>query len=136
MKRYRLDTNVLIRFMKLDDARQSKRAQALFADAANGECMLLLDRAVLIETVWVLRSIFSDERGPIAQALAKLVVKPGIRCEDGPVMIDALYRYRTTTLDIVDCYIAAQAAAEGDTLATFDKALSKAFEDVSLWGQR
>ncbi len=134
MIRYRLDTNVLIRFFKLDDAKQSKRVKALFEQAAAGQCLLLLDRVVLIETVWVLRSVYQDEREPIAKALANLMVKPGIRCEDGPITVDALYRYQTSSLDIVDCYLAAQAAADGDSLATFDRALGKAFDDVTLWG--
>jgi predicted nucleic acid-binding protein len=133
LTRYRLDTNVLIRFLKLDDPAQAKRVKRLFTQAANGECLLLLDRVVLIEAVWVLRSVYDDEREKIAEALAKLVIKPGIRCEDGPVTIDALYRYQMTTLDIVDCYLAAQAAAEGDALASFDKALGKAFDDVASW---
>lgn len=133
MKRLRLDTNVLIRFLKLDEPPQSTRVKALFQQAADGGCLLLLDPVVLIETVWVLRSVYDDDRAAIAEVLAKLVVKPGIRCADGPVTVDALYRYQTTSLDIVDCYLAAQAAAEGDVLASFDRALGNAFEDVTMW---
>jgi predicted nucleic-acid-binding protein len=133
LKRYRLDTNVLIRFLKLDDPAQSLRVKALFQQASEGECLLLVGRVVLIETVWVLRSVYGDQRETIAEWLAKLVIKPGLRCDDGPITVDALYRYQTTGLDIVDCYLAAQAAAEGDIVATFDRALGQAFDEIAVW---
>lgn len=133
MIRYRLDTNTLIRFLKLDDPQQSERVIALFQKAARGEVLLVLDRIVLIEAIWVLRSVYDDPREAIAELLAKVATKPGIRCCDGPLTIDALYRYQTSRLDIVDCYLAAQSVADGDVLASFDQGIAKAFDDLTVW---
>jgi len=108
-------------FLKLDDAAQSPLARSLFEQASNGECLLILDKIVIVETVWVLRSVYDDTRERIANVLAKLVIKPGIRCDDAPITIDAIIRYRTSMLDIVDCFLAAQAAADDDAVATFDQ---------------
>ena len=132
MIRYRLDTNVLLRFMTHDDAAQADKADALFERAAAGDCLLLLDKIVLTEAVWVLRTAYDQPRERIAETLGKLIIKPGIRCEGGPVTLDALYRYKTTNLDIVDCFLAAQSAAEGDAVATFDTGFAR-FPDVQLW---
>lgn len=133
MNRYRVDTNVLIRFLKLDDAAQSPLARSLFEQASNGECLLILDKVVIIETVLVLRSVYDDSRERIADALAKLVIKPGIRCDDASITIDAIIRYKTSMLDIVDCFLAAQAAADGDAVATFDQGIRRAFQGLPTW---
>ena len=132
MIRYRLDTNVLIRFLTHDDATQGAKADSLFRQATQGDCLLLLGKVVLVEAVWVLLSVYDQPRDRIAESLAKLVVKPGIRCEDGQVTIDALYRFKETKMDIVDCFLAAESAAQGDVIATFDKGFDK-FSDVPLW---
>ncbi len=135
MIRYRIDINVLIRFLTHDDRKQAKKADALFQQAADGQCLLILDKIVLVETVWVLGMVYDHPRERIAESLAKLIIKPGIRCEEAQTMIDALYRYKQTKLDIVDCFLAAQAAAEGDAVATFDKGFGK-FDDVQLWNHK
>ncbi len=132
MIRYRLDTNVLIRFLTHDDAAQAAKADALFQEAADGDCLLILDKIVLVEAVWVLGSVYDQPREKIAESMAKLLIKPGIRCEDAQASIDALYRYKQTKLDIVDCFLAAQSAADGDAVATFDKGFGR-FEDVQIW---
>jgi len=48
------------------------------------------------------------------------------------VTLDALHRFKQTKLDIVDCFLAAQSAAEGDVMATFDTGF-RTFTDVQLW---
>ena len=132
MIRYRLDTNILIRFLTQDDPVQSPQVSALFQQASQGECLLVIIPPVLIETIWVLESVFKHPSKKIAKSLASLVVKPGIRCEEGPVTLDALYRYGQHQIDIVDCFLAAQSAAHGDAVATFDQDFKK-FSDVQLW---
>ena len=132
MIRYRLDTNVLIRFLTHDDAVQAQKADALFQQASDGKCLLILNTIVLVETVWVLHSVYGQSCDRIATHLAKLVIKPGIRCEEGPVTIDALFRYQEGKLDIVDCFLAAQSVAEGDAIATFDTDFEKC-PDLQFW---
>jgi predicted nucleic acid-binding protein len=47
-------------------------------------------------------------------------------------MLDALARFKATNCDFFDCYLAAQAAAAGVGIASFDKDLAK-FKDAILW---
>ena len=132
MIRYRLDTNVLVRFLTHDDAAQTLKVDTLFQKASDGNCILILSKVVLVDTVWVLSSVYEQPHDRIAESLGKLVIKPGIRCEDGQVTLDALHRFKQTELDIVDCFLAAQSAAEGDVMATFDTGF-RTFTDVQLW---
>ena len=132
MIRYRLDTNVLVRFLTHDDQTQAAKVNTLFQEASEGGCLLILSKIVLVETAWVLRSVYSTPHDRIAESLGKLVIKPGILCEEGPMTLDALNRYKQTKLDIVDCFLAAQAVAENEVVATFDMGFGM-FPDVQLW---
>jgi predicted nucleic acid-binding protein len=64
-------------------------------------------------------------------ALGALLVSRGIEIESLAVHLDALERYRTTNEHIVDCVIAATAAAEKIPVATFDRGFRK-FADVRV----
>lgn len=70
-----LDTNVLLRLLVNDDAKQARRAQAVVDRASRlGEAILLPD-VVLCEVEWVLSSAFGLSRAAIAETLARLVVR-------------------------------------------------------------
>jgi len=130
--RYQLDTNVLVRFLTHDEPTQTAKVNALFQKSADGGFLLVLSKIVLVETVWVLRSAYNKPHERIAEILGKLVIKPGIQCEESQTTLDALDRYKQTKLDIVDCFLAAQSATEGDSVATFDAGFGM-FSDVQLW---
>ena len=129
---YLLDTNVLIRFLVHDDPVQSPQADALFAHADGGECMLILTDVAIAESVWVLSVAYKIERGRIADSLSTLMGKAGIRCLNRECMLDALARFKSTTCDFLDCYLAAMAVDSGNSVASFDRDMRK-FKDVTLW---
>ena len=53
MKKYLLDTNMLLRFLLNDHAEQSPVAARLFRQAAERECLLILTDLGVAEAVWV-----------------------------------------------------------------------------------
>jgi predicted nucleic-acid-binding protein len=130
VKKYLLDTNVLLRFL-LDDHAELSQA-GLFQEAADGKCLLILTDLGVAEAVWVLTSYYMLERQAVADSLAKMIVKAGIQCPTLESVLDALARFKASNCDFFDCYLAAQARALGVAVASFDKDLKK-FEDVSLW---
>ena len=85
--------------------------------------------------VWVLTSYYQLERKPVAESLAKLLVRAGVHCPDLDPVLDALARFKATNCDFYDCYLAAQAVASGVGIASFDRDFSK-FKDVTLWDAR
>jgi predicted nucleic acid-binding protein len=132
VKKYLLDTNVLLRFLLDDHAELSQGAAGLFQQAADGKCVLILTDLGVAEAVWVLTSYYKLERQTVAESLAKMIVKAGIQCPTLESVLDALARFKASNYNFFDCYLAAQASALGVAVASFDKDL-KEFEDVSRW---
>ena len=130
-QRYRIDTNVLLRFLRADHPEHSPATRSLFESAANARCTILLDALVVAESVWVLSSYYKAERARIADALSRLIASPGIDCEDRDVLLDALDRYAQKNIDFADCYLAAKAASRGEAVVSFDADFRR-FDDVVL----
>jgi predicted nucleic-acid-binding protein len=130
--KFLLDTNVLIRFLVHDDAVQSPLADALFAQADRGECVLVLTDVAIAESVWVLSAAYKIDRAKVADSVGAVMVKAGIRCLNLHCMLDALIRFKATNCDFLDCYLAAMAAASGNAVASFDRDMRK-FKDITLW---
>lgn len=132
MNTYLLDTNIIMRFLRDDDPAQSPKAQALFASAATGQCVLLLSPLVITESVWVLKSFYKVERNAIADSLSALIRRRGISCEAEEIVADALACYGSTNLDIVDCFLVAQAKAASSAVATFDEGIRR-LQGAEIW---
>ena len=71
-----VDTNVIVRFLVNDDAKQSARARTLVT-----ENDVFLPLSVLLECEWVLRSVFKFQPGAIAKALGRFVGLPTVSVE-------------------------------------------------------
>ena len=63
-----VDTNVLVRLLTGDDSRQETAARSLFAREP-----IWIAKTVLLETGWVLRSLYGFEESSIRDAFTKLL---------------------------------------------------------------
>lgn len=79
------DTNILVRLLTLDDARQAAAAKALFAVGP-----VWIAKTVLLETGWVLRSLYGYEESEIADAFGKLLGLESVKVEDQAAVAAAL----------------------------------------------
>lgn len=122
-----IDTNVLLRFLRLDDPHSTPKAMALFRRAQAGQIMLFVDAVIIAEAVWVLQKAFKTSRVLIAEKLIELLGQRWIVCEDKTVISDALDRYYRSSIDYIDCWLLARSASDGLPLETFDKRLKKMF---------
>ena len=66
-----VDTNLLVRLLSGDDAKQAVSARAVFSSGP-----IWIAKTVLLETGWVLRSLYGSEEGAIREALT---IRPRIR---------------------------------------------------------
>jgi len=66
-----VDTNMVVRLLTEDEANQAAKARALFERDT-----VLLTKTVLLETEWVLRSLYAFERLRIAESLISLLELP------------------------------------------------------------
>ena len=84
------DTNILIRAITGDDARQSPVARTLLAEAE----VVALPLAALCELVWVLARGYREPRARISQAIRLLLASPNVAvnrpaAEAGLALLDA-----------------------------------------------
>lgn len=119
-----LDTNVLVRLLLMDDPGQGALARELFdANAANDAALFVSD-VVLAELAWVLRSRYSLDAEPIAQALRALLGNATLAWQSPGAVARALQLYEQGGADFPDCMIVALAAAHGcEATATFDRGM-------------
>ena len=130
MKSLILDANVLVRFLVQDEPKQAAAAAKLMAEAQEGVCELLLDPMIVAETVYVLTSTYKRPRADVANLLLTIIRSPSIRSDQEEELVDALFRFRNTSVDFADAWLATRSAASGNAVTSFDKDLDK-FKDVT-----
>jgi predicted nucleic-acid-binding protein len=116
-----VDTNVLVRLITRDDATQVASAERFVAKGA------WISHVVIVETVWVLISVYELDDAAIATALEMLLNHRDFTIQDGDVVAAALDNYRERpALGFSDCLILEIAKKAGHTpLGTFDKRLGR-----------
>jgi len=116
-----VDTNVLVRLITRDDAKQTAAAEAFVSRGA------WVSHLVLIETVWVLDSVFELEKPRIALAVDMLLNHQSLVLQDPDVVQTALAHYRKRSkVGFSDCMVLEVARKTGHVpLGTFDRQLSK-----------
>ena len=116
-----VDTNVLVRLVTRDDVRQVKAAEAFVAKGA------WVSHLVLVESVWVLSSVY--DRGPseIATVVEMLLSHKHLTLQDPDVVVTALGHYlERPAASFSDCLVLEVARRAGHLpLGTFDRNLSK-----------
>ena len=128
------DTNVLLRLLLNDDARQARQAQALVDQAMSRSDRILLPDIVLCEMEWVLSSVYGVPRAAIIETLRRLLDAEEFAFLDRAAVTSALNDYEGGSADFSDYLIGASAARAGAaTTCTFDRALRRA-EGFSLPG--
>jgi len=116
-----VDTNVLVRLITRDDAKQTAAAETFVSRGA------WVSHLVLIETVWVLDSVFDLERGQIALAVEMLLNHQDLVLQDPDVVQSAVEHFRKRSkIGFSDCMVLEVARKAGHVpLGTFDRHLSK-----------
>lgn len=116
-----VDTNVLVRLLSRDDARQAAAADLAVAKGA------WVSHLVLAETVWVLDAVYERSARQLIAALDLLLAHESLVLQDADVVASALAHYRAKpALGFSDCLVLEIARKAGHLpLVTFDKALAK-----------
>ena len=124
-----LDTNALVRLLIEDDPEQAAMVQQLVLFAEIKSIPLLILPEVLLETVWVLESVYKCERGEINKFLQTLTATAAFTMPDEAVIRIVVRQYQKG-VDFADALITSQAKKEKAlALFSFDKMLSKKFPE-------
>ena len=116
-----VDTNVLVRLLARDDARQAAAADAAVVKGA------WVSHLVLAETLRVLEAVYARTPKQLSAALGLLLVHESLVLQDANVVAAALVQFRARpTLGFADCLVLETARMAGHLpLATFDKTMAR-----------
>jgi len=117
-----LDTNVLIRFLLKDDEQQAHIVYTAFKEAEKSKTVFFVPAVVVLETIWVLESVYDVARNNILDAIENLLLLPIMHFDGQPAVRAFILSARTNTIDITDVLIACFAHHSGcESVLTFDK---------------
>jgi predicted nucleic-acid-binding protein len=114
-----IDTNVLVRLLVNDDEAQGSRARAAFEVED-----IWIGKTVLLETFWVLRSVYDFDDTAIARAIEGALGLPRVQVEDAERVKLALAAV-ADGIDIADALHVAPTPGDARAFATFDRDLAR-----------
>jgi predicted nucleic-acid-binding protein len=114
-----IDSNVLVRLLVNDDPAQGARARAAFETEE-----IWIAKTVLLETFWVLRSVYDFDDLAIAHAIEGALGLPRVQVEDTERVKLALAAV-ADRIDIADALHVATTPGDARAFATFDQDLAR-----------
>lgn len=116
-----VDTNLLVRLITRDDPDQVTAADEFVAKGA------WVSGLALVETTWVLATVYERSAKEIAHAIEMLLQHRSLTLQDPEVVATALKTfYKKPALGFSDCMLLELARKAGHLpLGTFDRALGK-----------
>ena len=112
VKTYLIDTNVILRYLLGDHPDLSPKATAFMSAVSQGTKRALILEVVVVECIYVLDKYYGIPRREIAEKLSGIMKFAGIFNPDRSEILEALLTYATSTIDIVDCLLAAHSSQE------------------------
>jgi predicted nucleic-acid-binding protein len=113
-----VDTNILVRFLTADDRDQFHRAKTVLESGS-----VFIPTTVLLETEWVLRSVYAYSPQRIADAI-RAIGGLGYAVLEHPDRIGTAVTWLAQGMDFADALHLA-AAADCDAFISFDQRLAK-----------
>lgn len=127
-----VDTNVLLRFVVIEDAGESARAAA-FLKARSADDPAFVSIVVLVEFIWVLRSRYRFPQDRVVFVIESLMSSPAFVFEEQRHVSSLLRGLRIRPGDLADHLIALSAARAGCShTVTFDAAAASNVSSMEL----
>ena len=120
-----VDTNIIVRYLTGDEPEQAARAKAAI-DAGD----VFAGTTVMLESEWVLRSVYGHAGKEVAAALRAFAGLPGVSVENSAQLAKALDRAEMG-MDFADA-LHLGAAARCDAFLTFDRRLADLARDAPV----
>jgi predicted nucleic acid-binding protein len=131
-RRIHLDANVILRFLRNDDPKQSPAAAKLFQKAARGIETLFISTVTISEVFYAFISSYKLSRCDAARKILPFVRAGVLDFEQEDCVIAALQGVISENVDFGDAYLAATASHGNGLVASFDRDLRK-FKDIQLY---
>jgi len=120
-----LDTNVIVRFLVRDNEQQAETIYRIFKQAESNKEELFVPLLVVLETLWVLDSVYKIPRQEILDSINDLVLMPILEFEAQSVILKFVSSAKENKMDLSDLLIALSAKSSGcEYVLTFDRRAS------------
>jgi predicted nucleic-acid-binding protein len=117
-----LDTNVVVRYLAQDDARQAAIATRLIEGSLSANERGFISIVTLAEIVWVMSSNYAASRASVAEIVEGLLTAPQLMMQRADVLWRALKAYRDSKADFSDAVIVELGSDAGcSKTVTFDR---------------
>ena len=127
-----VDTNVLLRFVLVDDPDQHEIATRFFGDRTRAD-PAYVSSIVLVETIWYLSNVVKVGSESIAQALLRMLSVDEIRFEDHNFLLTLFADRNGSKAGIADLLVARAAAKAGcKRTVTFDRKAARDIPAIEL----
>ena len=120
-----LDANMILRLLIDDITEQAEQAEKIID---NNRVLLLPE--VAAEVIFALRKFYQQDRASAVSHLLGVLEIDNVETNCGNVLHRGLQLYRDTSLDFVDCLLAAYHSEAAYEICTFDKKLQKLMERI------
>lgn len=121
-----LDTNVLVRYIVQDDAKQATAATQLIETECTRDNPGFISHLVLAELLWVLGSGYGYQREILVTIVSRILVSAELKVQNASIVWSALRAFEHGPADFADYLIARIHETEGcGTTWTFDRKASK-----------
>lgn len=119
-----IDTNIIVRLLTKDDAKQYSTSHRLFTTA-----QIYIPDTVILETEWVLRFAYDFEPIQVCNAFRKLFGLPNVTLSNQFIIAQAI-DWHEKGLDFADAFHLAL-SQNASALKTFDEKFIKKSKDLS-----
>jgi len=122
-----VDTNVLVRLLTCDDPKQAMAARAVILRDS-----VWVAKTVILETAWVLGSIYAFDEAAVVDALTKFLGLDNVQAEDEPAVAAAL-ALTAHGIEFADA-LHLTSRPPGASFVTFDKAFVRCAKRAAVSG--
>ena len=120
-----LDTNVLVRYIAQDDAKQSPKATRL-VESLTAEAPGYVSIVAVVELVWVLTSCYTLTRNEIVEVLETMLRTKELIVAQADTVWKAVRLFKESKADFADCLIERTSGEAGCSFTTtFDRDAAK-----------
>lgn len=123
-KVYLIDTNIILRYLLDDHKVHSPKAKAFMAEVFEGTKKAEIPDVVIVECIYVMEKYYEISKNEIVEKLSGILNFSGIVNSDRSEILEALLKYGSTDIDIVDCILAVHSSSE-KVVVSFDKDMKK-----------
>ena len=123
-KVYLIDTNVVLRYLLGDHPELSAKAEAFMSDVFSGAKKAEILDVVIVECTYIMEKYYEIPKPEIVEKLSGILSFSGIVNPDRSEILQALLKYESFNIDIVNCILAARSSPEKIAIS-FDKDMKK-----------